>query len=109
MKRAAIYALILSMLAVPMFAQNPSVTKARCVSLEHISGGWRMAIDCDQGKGTITLTDQNWGACKSNCSSSPSTIASGKFAVSQGQLIVAFCGIYNVATTTPPLVTILMS
>jgi len=58
MKRAAIYALILSMLAVPMFAQNPSVTKARCVSLEHISGGWRMAIDCDQGKGTITLTDQ---------------------------------------------------
>ncbi|PYV19687.1 MAG: hypothetical protein DMG21_00905 [Acidobacteria bacterium] len=53
----------------------------------------------------ITLTDQNWGACKSNCSSSPSAIASGKFAVSQGQLIVAFCGIYNVATTTPPLVT----
>jgi len=30
---------------------------ARCVSLEHVAGGWRMEIKCDQKKGAILLLD----------------------------------------------------
>jgi hypothetical protein len=62
MKRTALGVLILSMVALPMFAGDASqrkspLTAARCLSLEHIPGGWRMEIKCDQGKGVITLLD----------------------------------------------------
>ena len=61
MKRATILLLTLSLVvAVPTFAANNSVHKvasARCVSLEHIAGAWRMEIECDQTKGAILLID----------------------------------------------------
>ena len=34
-----------------------AVTAAHCVSLEHVPGGWRMEINCNQGKGVIVLSD----------------------------------------------------
>jgi hypothetical protein len=57
MKRAAIAVLILSLVALPTFAGKAPVTGARCVSLEHIQGGWRMEIKCDQSKGSIVMLD----------------------------------------------------
>jgi hypothetical protein len=62
MKRAALGVLILSLVAFPTFAGSATahrmpVTTARCVSLEHIPGAWRMQIRCDQGQGSIILSD----------------------------------------------------
>jgi hypothetical protein len=60
MKRATVLLLALSLVAVPTFAADKAVHKvasARCVSLEHISGAWRMEIECDQTKGAILLID----------------------------------------------------
>jgi hypothetical protein len=57
MKRAALAALILLLVALPTFAQKPAVTGARCVSLEHVRGGWLMVIQCDQSKGSIAMLD----------------------------------------------------
>ena len=60
MKRATVLLLALSLVAVPTFAANKSVHKvasARCVSLEHMAGAWRMEIECDQTKGAILLID----------------------------------------------------
>ena len=55
MKRSAIAVLILSMLAMPLLAQTEK--GARCVSLEHVRGAWRMQIQCDRGEGAISLVD----------------------------------------------------
>ena len=60
MKRATVLLLALSLVAVPTFAANTNVHKvasARCMSLEHIAGAWRMEIECDQTKGAILLID----------------------------------------------------
>ena len=61
MKRATVLLLTLSLIvAVPTFAADKSghkVASARCVSLEHISGAWRMEIECDQTRGAILLID----------------------------------------------------
>ncbi len=58
MKRVVLSILILSMVALPMFgASKQKLTTARCASLEHIAGGWRMVINCDQGKGAIFMLD----------------------------------------------------
>ena len=56
MKRATVLLLALS-LAVPTFAGTHKVSAARCVSLEHVTGAWRMEIQCDQTKGAILLLD----------------------------------------------------
>ena len=57
MKRSVVIAtLIISLVGLPLFAAG---SKARCVSLEHVSGAWRMQIRCDQGVGAISLTDTN--------------------------------------------------
>lgn len=53
MKRATVLILALSLLALPLFAQNPM----RCAALEHVRGGWTMTIECDGAGGTITMTD----------------------------------------------------
>jgi hypothetical protein len=63
MKRAALGILILSLIALPTFAAGTYdrgllVTHAQCVSLDHVTGGWRMEIKCDQSKGTIVLVDR---------------------------------------------------
>jgi len=57
MKRVVPGVLILLMIALPTFAQRPSVAGARCVALEHVRGGWRMEIKCDQSKGVIVMLD----------------------------------------------------
>jgi len=59
MKRATVLLLALSLVAVPTFATTPThkVVSARCISLEHIAGAWRMEIACDQTKGAILLID----------------------------------------------------
>ncbi|PYQ30257.1 MAG: hypothetical protein DMF57_15595 [Acidobacteria bacterium] len=62
MKRAALGVLILSLVALPSLAgsakaRRSAVTAAHCVSLEHVPGGWRMEINCNQGKGVIVLSD----------------------------------------------------
>ena len=58
MKRAVLGILILSLVALPMFgADKHKLTTARCASLEHVAGGWRMEINCEQGKGTVVLLD----------------------------------------------------
>ena len=57
MKRAALTLLALYLIAMPSFAGTRKVTGARCVSLEHVAGGWRMEIKCDQNKGAILLLD----------------------------------------------------
>jgi len=58
MKRAVLALLILSLIALPTFAQDKlNITKGRCASLERIAGGWRMEINCDQGKGAIVMLD----------------------------------------------------
>ena len=55
MKRSVTVAvLIISLAALPLFAAG---SKARCVSLEHVRGAWRMQIRCEQGVGAISLTD----------------------------------------------------
>jgi hypothetical protein len=60
MKRATVLLLALSLVAVPTFAATGGahkVASARCMSLEHIAGAWRMEIECDQTKGAILLID----------------------------------------------------
>jgi len=58
MKRATVSLLVLSLLAVPMFAGSThKVTTARCVSLERITGAWRMEIECDKTTGSILMLD----------------------------------------------------
>lgn len=55
MKRSVVVTvLIISLVALPLFAAG---SKPRCVSLEHVSGAWRMQIRCEQGVGTISLKD----------------------------------------------------
>ncbi len=61
MKRVAIAVLVMSLGAPSAFAgeaasQKP-VSKAHCVTLEHITGAWRMQIACDQGRGVILRLD----------------------------------------------------
>ncbi len=57
MTRAVVAMLVLSLCAFPLFARGEQLTSAKCVSLEHIQGGWRMEIKCDQGAGAISLMD----------------------------------------------------
>jgi len=58
MKRATVLLLALTLVAVPVLASNTHrVSSARCVSLERITGAWRMEIQCDQTRGTILLLD----------------------------------------------------
>jgi hypothetical protein len=58
MKRAVLIVLVLSLVALPMFgASKQKLTTARCASLEHIAGGWRMEVNCEQGKGAIVMFD----------------------------------------------------
>jgi hypothetical protein len=58
MKRATVFLLVLSLLAVPSFAgTNHKVTSARCVSLERLTGAWRMEIECDSTTGAILMLD----------------------------------------------------
>ena len=58
MKRATVLLLALSLVAVPVLAANShKASSARCVSLERITGAWRMEIQCDQTRGTILLLD----------------------------------------------------
>lgn len=47
--------LVVSLFAVPLFAAN--VSKARCISLEHAHGAWRMQIDCEGSTGAISMID----------------------------------------------------
>jgi hypothetical protein len=54
MKRSVITVLIISLVALPLFAAG---SKARCVALEHVGGAWRMQIRCEQGAGAISLSD----------------------------------------------------
>ena len=54
MKRSVITVLIISLVALPLFAAG---SKARCVALEHVRGAWRMQIRCEQGAGAISLSD----------------------------------------------------
>jgi len=56
MKRATVMILILSLCSLPLFAGDHA-TKLRCVSLEHVSGGWMMKVECVEGAGTISLSD----------------------------------------------------
>jgi len=58
MKRTIVSLLILSLLAVPSFAgATHKATSARCVSLERITGAWRMDIECDKTTGSILMLD----------------------------------------------------
>jgi hypothetical protein len=58
MKRVVPFVLALSLVALPMFgATKQKLNTARCASLEHIAGGWRMEIHCEQGKGAIVMLD----------------------------------------------------
>ena len=54
MKRSVITVLIISLVALPLFAAG---SKARCVALEHVRGAWRMQIRCEQGVGAISVSD----------------------------------------------------
>ena len=54
MKRSVITVLIISLVALPLFAAG---SKPRCVALEHVRGAWRMQIRCEQGAGAISLSD----------------------------------------------------
>ncbi len=60
MKRTTLIVLVLFLAAYPAFAaasdRNHSAAM-HCVSLEHVSGGWRMQVACDHGKGSILVTD----------------------------------------------------
>ena len=61
MKRATVLLLALSLVAVPTFAAGSAtahkVASARCASLEHVAGAWRMEIECDQTRGAILMLD----------------------------------------------------
>ena len=57
MKRATVLLLALSLVAVPTFASLHKVASARCISLERITGAWRMEVECDQTRGAILLLD----------------------------------------------------
>ena len=58
MKRATVLLLVVSLLAVPSFAgATHKVSSARCVSLERITGAWRMEIECDKTEGSILMLD----------------------------------------------------
>ena len=58
MKRATFAVLILCLAALPMLgAEKQKLTAPHCASLERISGGWRMVISCEEGKGSIVLLD----------------------------------------------------
>ncbi len=54
MKRSVVAVLIISLVALPLFAAG---SKAHCVALEHVRGAWRMQIRCEQGAGAISLSD----------------------------------------------------
>ena len=55
--------LFVSLLAVPLFAgsnrapQPAPLAKARCVSLAHTHGAWRMQVECDGAGGAISMID----------------------------------------------------
>lgn len=57
MRRATVLLLALSLVAVPTFASMHKVASARCISLERITGAWRMEVECDQTRGAILLLD----------------------------------------------------
>jgi hypothetical protein len=57
MRRATVILLVLSLVAVPTFASMHKVASARCISLERITGAWRMEVECDQTRGAILLLD----------------------------------------------------
>ena len=57
MKRATVILLVLSLVAIPTFASMHKVASARCISLERITGAWRMEVECDQTRGAILLLD----------------------------------------------------
>lgn len=58
MKRAVLFVLALSLVALPMLgATQQKLTTARCASLERIAGGWQMEIHCEEGKGSIVMLD----------------------------------------------------
>ena len=58
MKRAALAVLILCIAALPTFgAEKQKLTAPHCASLERISGGWRMVVNCEEGKGAIVMLD----------------------------------------------------
>ena len=58
MKRTVVTLLVVSLFALPLFAQD-RVEKARCVSLEHARGAWQMQISCERGEGSISLADSS--------------------------------------------------
>ena len=60
MKRATvmILVLLLSLSSVPLFAQSNPISKARCLSLDHVRGAWVMKVECVEGSGTITVWDE---------------------------------------------------
>lgn len=59
MKRAGLSFIILTLITLPAIAdaRRTPPTGARCASLEHVAGGWRMAVKCDQSEGAILLVD----------------------------------------------------
>lgn len=57
MKRVVIAMLVLSLCSIPLFAQNGQISKARCVSLEHVRGAWVMQVECVEGGGRIVAAD----------------------------------------------------
>ncbi|HSP17482.1 MAG TPA: hypothetical protein VLV78_22245 [Thermoanaerobaculia bacterium] len=57
MKRAMVMFLMLSLCSVPLFAQNDRLTRARCISLEHVRGAWIMKVECVEGAGSIVMAD----------------------------------------------------
>lgn len=57
MKRTLISVLVLSLVALPLFAEGAKTTKARCISLEHVRGAWVMKVECTEGAGSIVMAD----------------------------------------------------
>ncbi len=57
MKRTVISILVLSLAALPLFAESAKATKARCLSLEHVRGAWVMKVECVEGAGSILMAD----------------------------------------------------
>ncbi len=57
MKRVLIAMLVLSLSSIPLFGQNGQISKARCVSLEHVRGAWVMKVECVEGAGRIVAAD----------------------------------------------------
>src|SRR5258705_13741291 len=56
MRRPLVTLLVISLFSLPLLAQD-RVEKARCISLEHVRGAWRMQISCERGDGSISLAD----------------------------------------------------